>query len=359
MARYLVDAVELGHNPKGISRVLASLVPRLVERSNHEIFIACTVEGDDHLTGVPPGRVIHVARRLQSAWEQWGLPNAARRIQASAVYSHRESGAVWGAPLVLHVPEDPEVRWERNPPRSAREYARRLYSRATMRRALGRAVVAASTSAVAARLSLRYEVPQETIAIIPLGVDMILFTPAENPAASSVFHLGSSDPRDQTLAVVEAWAEARRSIEELPKLVIGGMLGDLAPRVERAASELGVEVVLTGRLSDDALAAHLRHAAVVVQPSADEGFGLQPLEAMASGAPVVVTRTDAVLEVVDDAAVVCEPTTVSLSQGIVTAITQAAQLRVAARTRARVFTWDASADAVLSSLGAATQDQRR
>jgi glycosyltransferase involved in cell wall biosynthesis len=358
VARYLVDAVELGHNPKGISRVLASLVPRLVERSSDETLIACTVEGDDYLIGVPPDRLIHVARPLQSAWEQWGLPKVARRVRADAVYSHRESGAAWGPPLVLHVPEDPEVRWERNPPRSAREYARRIYSRATMKRAMGRAVVAASTGAVADRLSLRYRVPREAIAIIPLGVDPTVFAPAENPAASSVFHLGSSDPRDQTLTVVEAWAKARRSIEELPKLVIGGMLGDLTPRVERAATHLDVEVVLTGPLSDAELAAHLQHAAVVVQPSADEGFGLQPLEAMACGAPVVVTMADAVLEVVDDAAVVCEPTTVSLAEGIVTAITQAAELRLVARTRARAFTWEATADAVLSSLNAA-QHQRR
>lgn len=358
MARYLVDAVELGHNPKGISRVLASLIPRIVERSPDEVLIACTAEGDEYLPEVPPERVVHARRQPQSAWEQWGLPDLARKVGADALYSHRESGALWGQPLVLHVPEDPEVRWERNPPRSAREHARRLYSRATMRRALQRAIVAAGTAAVAAELSARYRVPREAISIIPLGVDMALFRPAEAPAADTVFHLGSSDPRDRTLTVVEAWAEARASVSDLPQLVVGGALGDLAGTVRGSASRMGLEIVLTGRLSDEDLAAHLRHAAVVVQPSSDEGFGLQPLEAMASGAPVVVTAADAVLEVVGDCAVVCEPTTPGLAQGIIQALGQAPRLRRAARDRAGLFTWGASADAVLRALEEAAQLKR-
>lgn len=355
MARYLVDAVELGHNPKGISRVLASLAPRLLERSGEETLIACTAEGDDFLLGVPPERVVHVRRQQQSAWEQWGLPKLARRIGADAVYSHRESGALWGPPLVLHVPENPEVRWARNPPHSAREHARRFYSRATMSRALRRAVVATSTGVVAGQLSNQYRVPREAISIIPLGVDTTVFSPAQTPHAESVFHLGSPDPRDQTVTVVEAWATARRSINELPKLVIGGTLGDVAEDVRRAAAKRDVEVVLTGRLSDEDLALHLRHAAVVVQPSSDEGFGLQPLEAMASGAPVVVTAADAVLEVVGDSAIVCEPMASDLARGIIKAIEQAPTLRRSGPARAGLFDWDASADAALRALQAAAQ----
>lgn len=350
MARYLVDALELGRNPKGISRVLASLAPRVVDRAKSEVFIACSTDADGYLPDVPPSRVVHVRPQLQSVWEQWGLPQLARKIGANAVYSHRESGALWGPPLVLHVPEDPGVRWERDPPRTLREHGRRVYSRATMRRSLTRAVVATSTAAVADRLSSRYRIAREGISIIPLGVDPALFSPADTPAANSVFHLGSSDPRDRTVTVVEAWATARRAIADLPQLVIGGALGELAEHVRSRAGQLGADAVLTGRLSDAELAAHLRHAAVVVQPSSDEGFGLQPLEAMASGAPVVVSRADAVLEVVGDCATVCDATASGLADGIVRALKEAPHLRRAARSRAEAFTWEASADAVIESL---------
>jgi glycosyltransferase involved in cell wall biosynthesis len=350
VARYLVDALELGRNPKGISRVLASLAPQVVTRATDEVFVACTTDADGYLPDVPQNRVVHVRPELQSVWEQWSLPRLAQKIGATAVYSHRESGALWGPPLVLHVPEDPEVRWDRDPPRSLREHGRRLYSRATMRRSLSRAVVAASTAAVAAQLSARYRIAHDYISIIPLGVDLALFSPDDGARADSIFHLGSSDPRDQTLTVVEAWAAARSSLGGLPRLVIGGGLGDLAERVRYRAEQLGVDAVLTGRLSDDELAARLRHAAVVVQPSSDEGFGLQPLEAMASGAPLVVSRADAVLEVVGDCAIVSDGTDSGLAQGILKALEKAPDLRRAARSRAEGFTWEASADAVIQSL---------
>jgi glycosyltransferase involved in cell wall biosynthesis len=114
-----------------------------------------------------------------------------------------------------------------------------------------------------------------------------------------------------------------------------------------------VEVELTGRLSDDELADHYRNAAVVVQPSSDEGFGLQPLEAMASGTPVVVTRAGAVSDVVGDCAVVCDATATSIAEGIRHALDRSAELRPAGRRRAEAMTWEASADAVLDALLAA------
>ena len=179
----------------------------------------------------------------------------------------------------------------------------RAYSRLTMRAALKRcAVVGASTPTVARQLASRYSL--STVSVIPLGVDLDLFRPSHTPTGGSIFHLGSSDPRDRTVLVVEAWALARQRRDDLPRLVVGGGLASVEDLVERRATELGVPVELTGRLSDEALAEQLRNAAAVVQPSSDEGFGLQPLEAMASGAPVVVTEAGAVLDVVGDAAVV-------------------------------------------------------
>jgi glycosyltransferase involved in cell wall biosynthesis len=355
MARFLIDAVDLGHNEKGVARVLASLTPRVVERSNEEILVACTGEGIRELPGVGADGILLVPRTLQSRWEQWGLPRLARRNNIDAVYSHREAGALWGPPLVLHVPEDPEVRWARNPPASLREHARRAYGRTLLQTSLRRcAVAAASTGAVAAQLAARYRAPRSTIRVIPLGVDLELFHPVSAPAEDFVFHLGSSDPRDRTTLVVDAWARAHKQDDTLPTLVIGGGLGDVESRVLRRARELNIPLELTGRLSDADLAARFQHAAIVVQPSSDEGFGLQPLEAMAAGAPVVVTAAAAVVDVVQDAAVVCSATPAALADGVLTVRAQADALRARARAQAERFSWDASADAVLEALGEAS-----
>jgi glycosyltransferase involved in cell wall biosynthesis len=61
-------------------------------------------------------------------------------------------------------------------------------------------------------------------------------------------------------------------------------------------------VMLTGHVSDDELAAILTGARALVFPSADEGFGLPPVEALACGTPVVCTDIPALREVLGDRA---------------------------------------------------------
>ena len=61
-------------------------------------------------------------------------------------------------------------------------------------------------------------------------------------------------------------------------------------------------MVRTGWLEPAALAALLREAAVLAFPSLYEGFGFPPLEAMASGVPVVATRAGSLPEVLGDGA---------------------------------------------------------
>ena len=50
-----------------------------------------------------------------------------------------------------------------------------------------------------------------------------------------------------------------------------------------------------------------RHAQVFVYPSFAEGFGMPPLEAMASGVPVITSMSTAIPEVVGDAGLLIDP----------------------------------------------------
>lgn len=91
------------------------------------------------------------------------------------------------------------------------------------------------------------------------------------------------DPRKR----VTALAKARRSMP----LVLVGPTG-------RWARELP-DVTLTDRVSDDELAAIYTGAHALIFPSADEGFGLPPVEALACGTPVAACDVPAVREVLD------------------------------------------------------------
>ena len=91
------------------------------------------------------------------------------------------------------------------------------------------------------------------------------------------------DPRKRVAALA-------RTARTMP-LVLAGQTG-------RWAKELP-DVMLTGAVSDDDLAAIYTGAHALVFPSDDEGFGLPPVEALACGAPVVTCDVPALREVLD------------------------------------------------------------
>ena len=88
------------------------------------------------------------------------------------------------------------------------------------------------------------------------------------------------------------------------EFVLAGEWGDDA--IDELRSLAGPNVRFTGWVEDEELDALYRSAAVYVQPSAHEGFGLSVAEAMLAGCVPVVSDRGALPEVVGDAGVVVE-----------------------------------------------------
>ena len=97
-------------------------------------------------------------------------------------------------------------------------------------------------------------------------------------------------------------------------LAIVGKRGWLYEDVFATAEELdlGDRARFLGRVSLDDLLLLYNSAAVFVQPSLYEGFGLPPLEAMMSGSPVIVSDAASLPEVVGDAGIKVPPMDVDL-----------------------------------------------
>jgi glycosyltransferase involved in cell wall biosynthesis len=74
--------------------------------------------------------------------------------------------------------------------------------------------------------------------------------------------------------------------------------------IEELRTEAGPNVTFTGYLDDEALDSYFRRAAVYVQPSQHEGFGLSVAEAMLARCVPVVTDAGALVEVVGEAGIV-------------------------------------------------------
>ena len=143
------------------------------------------------------------------------------------------------------------------------------------------------------------------------------------------------------------------------------LLGDDAPRcvVVGAAdaavfrSEGGPEgsaLVRVGYVSDAQLKALYQHATCFIFPSFYEGFGIPPLEAMASGCPVIASTAPAVREVCGDAALYFTPTRPEeladrLSQLFGDALLRDG-LRHAGQMRLESYSWDAAAALNLAAI---------
>src|SRR5258708_20659047 len=118
------------------------------------------------------------------------------------------------------------------------------------------------------------------------------------------------------------------------------------PRPAAPRHKVHKRVRFFGFVSDQALGALSRLANVFVFPSLYEGFGLPPLEAMASGTPVITSNVSSLPEVVGDAALMIDPyepkAIADAMQRVLTDAALRADLRARGLARAREFSWERS-----------------
>jgi glycosyltransferase involved in cell wall biosynthesis len=129
-----------------------------------------------------------------------------------------------------------------------------------------------------------------------------VFRPVDDPRAALerfalpdrfVVWVGGLDPPDPRKGVPALAAAAAR--QDGPPLVLVGRTGP-----EAAGLAASGRVILTGRVSDEELAALYSAADALVLPSEEEGFGLTPVEALACGTPVAAYAIDAMRELHGD-----------------------------------------------------------
>jgi glycosyltransferase involved in cell wall biosynthesis len=172
----------------------------------------------------------------------------------------------------------------------------------------------------------------ERIRVIPLGVDFERFHPGAVDREPVLVYPADHWPHKNHHRLLDAFAEARKARPEL-RLVLTGARLETLPRLE------GVEV--RGHVSPDEQADLYRRASALVFPSLHETFGLPPLEAMASGCPVAVSRAGSLPEVCGDAARYFDPTsTTEISEAILDVLDHPEPLVVRGFEHARRYTWD-------------------
>ena len=122
---------------------------------------------------------------------------------------------------------------------------------------------------------------------VPLGLDVEVFAPStrreKNPLFTMLF-VGSADPRKRLSFLEQVLSTCADEVLRQSMLHI---VGDRSSEAHAMASSLGMEVVVHPLLDDAGLMTLRHNADVLLFPSAAEGFGYPPIEAMAAGCPVL------------------------------------------------------------------------
>jgi glycosyltransferase involved in cell wall biosynthesis len=364
---YFADAWAYG----GIPRVAAALTRGLARRG-HRLTV-CTTDACDAAQRLPDRpanadidvRVFrNLSNRLAFTWQLY-LPLGARRYVREAVrgfdivhiHAHRHAleataaGACRraGVPYVLS-PNGTAPRYER------RVTAKRLWDAAWGTRDLhGAARVLAVSEAEGVQLTA-LGVPVDRIAPLPNPVELQEFDAAiadRRPAGPPrVAFLGKVTPRKRLDLLVRAMTAVARADARLA--IAGSDMGGLADAM-RLAGELGLgsRIDRTGTLTGRARLDWLRAADVVVYPSAQEVFGLVPLEALLTGTPVVVADDSGCGQVVgplDGAQVVPHDDVRAVAMAIDRVLADPQRWRAAARQGAAAIRQTYCADAIAGRL---------
>jgi glycosyltransferase involved in cell wall biosynthesis len=205
-----------------------------------------------------------------------------------------------------------------------------------------------------------YGFPPARIDVAPEAAAAVFQQPGSEPREDFVLYAGGISPSKNLGTLVRAFAGLQERSPGLRLVLAGDYQGDrfqgCYEDLRREVSELALDdkVRFAGYVSDEELASLYRRARVFVMPSFDEGFGLPAIEAMACGAPVVVSSGNALEEIVGDAGLTVDP---GDGDGLRDAMERvlgdealAAGLSAKGMERARRYSWDETARRVLAAL---------
>jgi glycosyltransferase involved in cell wall biosynthesis len=374
-----VNTMFFRHPASGSGQYLIHLLNALAEIDTHNEYV---LVGPDplsesvkqqlqapftrHVRGVtgPLGRNASLEKMT---WEQWTGPRAARRLGVDVFHvPHFAPPFITGpTPVVATIHDVIPLRL----PLYHASAKAKVYSNVVSRAAHKATMVITVSQHAKQDIVDVLKIPAERIRVTYEAVSEEI-KPVEDPTRLAeararygltgryIFYLGGLDARKNVPQLVRAFSHLYQRLGDpnLQLLISGNpdkRSGALFPDPRPVGADLGMSGQIIYRfVEDEDKAALYSGASAFVFPSLYEGFGLDPLEAMACGAPVVCSNRTSLPEVVGDAALSIDPDDLSAMVDamyrVLTSDELSADLKARGLARAGLFSWRKTASETLA-----------
>ena len=308
--RIAIDARELAGRPTGVGRIVAELLAAWNEMPGaaaHE-FVLCAPERVEIARAGALRLSCVTAPGHGTLWEQLVLPRLLKSAKADVLFAPGYTAPLWSrVPTVLAVHD---VSFAAHPEwYTLREGTRR---RVLTRMSARRAARVITISDFSKREIVKHlGVDQSKVEVIYLGTTSFgegRLKPAATTDGSptrgpAILYVGSIFRRRHVPELIEAFARLSRRHPEARLKIVGDNRTTPRIDIEALAAAVGPQVRVRSYISEAELAALHADASAFAFLSDYEGFGLTPLEALASGLPIVVLDTEVAREVYGPAAI--------------------------------------------------------
>jgi glycosyltransferase involved in cell wall biosynthesis len=347
----------------GIGTYIRNLLGGLAKIDRTTEYVLFCYQHDAAMAGElgPNFRAVVESAGHYSVTEQISIPLAVRRERVDLFHApHYVLPALTPGPTVVTIHDCIHLMF----PEYLKHRLGYAYARASLWTAAHKSDRIFTVSEQSKRDILRFfRVPPEKIVVTSNAIDERFSVPPSEEVVRQtreryqlghpyILYVGNIRPHKNLERLIEAFDQVRsQGRSELELLIIGDEISKLQS-LRRAVHKHNLHryVRFHGYVPADTLSVLYRLASVFVFPSLYEGFGLPPLEAMASGTPVVTSNVSSLPEVVGDAAVLVDPYSAgAIAAGILKVMHSAhlrAELRQKGFARVQEYSWMRSVERV-------------
>ena len=354
MLRVALDITPLRLGDGGVATYTRELLTEFEKSGTIEMF---PIQHDRTGASSTIGRIAAGAER-ESHYYPRGLARAAKALAADLIHVPAAMPAYsTSLPLVLTIHD--AIPW-RHPEWFTRANA--LQQRLLVGRAARRADLVLTVSQDSKRDIIEHlRVPEDRITVVHNGLSSAFSSELRDPqwlarrfgiTGPVVLSVGTPEPRKNLAGTLSIFERVSRELPHVTLLLVGGG-GWHSNDLDRRIAACSGRVVRAGHIEFAELTRTYASADCFLFPSLLEGFGFPPLEAMASGLPVVCSDRPSLPEVVGGAAITAPPDD---HEALATAIlkiltneTVAGDMRARGLAQAAQFSWARTASETVAA----------